>query len=358
MSAFIQNLRSPIDSLHIALLARKLGNPATAHEFVDKCRDMLEKAPSEDTKGEMSLRIASEIFSHTKDKKVKGMAAATMNMKGKSVCLVNARLAACNTALSMITSPVSGPADSVLCSAALASMKKERGSFIVEAFVPEILKVSNNPSLKTAFDCVGKYAERYSEYSCYGYEAYQNTIEVCASQNADSPELLLALIAARTSRGDRLGHFGCEEISRYYVDEIASITRDNTTRMVAETVSRICHLDAMDQAYFKGSVLYPLFKMLAEVIEQPRQSDNPADVLVSAEKSLFSEWDNDDDSDILVRSGAAKIFEEEIAKARNLYSARETVKEMVEAASGKHEAPEIEEVSDYILIDGVKLEKR
>ncbi|MHC9541693.1 MAG: hypothetical protein AB9903_19480 [Vulcanimicrobiota bacterium] len=358
MSTLIENLRNPIDSLHIALLARKLNDPATAHVFVDECRDMLDKAPTEDIKAEMSLKIANEMFSHTKDEKVKGVAAAAMNMKGEDICLNNARLAACNTALSMVTSPVSGPADSALCSAALATMKKARGSFIVEAFVPEILKVSNNPSLKAAFDCVEKYAAKYSGDACYGYEAYDNTMEVCSSHHSDSPELLLALTAAKISRGDRLGHFGCKEISRYYIDEIVSITRDDTTRIVAETVSRICNLDTVDRIYFKGSVFYPLFEMLAEVIEQPRQSDNPAEVLASAEKSLYLKWDNDKDSDDLIKNKAAGIFEEEIAKAGNEYSARESVKDMVEAVSGGNEAPDIEEGNDYILIDGVKLEKR
>lgn len=361
MSTLIQNLRNPIDSLHIALLARKLNDPATAQVFVDECRDMLDKAPTEDIRAEMSIKIASEMFSHTKDEKVKGAAAATLSMKRKDICSDSARIAACHAALSMITNPISGPADSALCSAALATIIKTRSYYIEDAFVPEILRVSDNPSLKVAFDCAEKYATKYSEYGSYRNEAFDNTIEVYSSHHCDSPELLLALTAAKTSRGDRLGDFGCKEISRYYIDEIVSVTKDDTTRIVAETVSRICNLDTVDLICSKGTVLYPLFEMLAEVIEQPRQSDNPAEVLASAENSLAIRWDNANIPNDIIKIEAARIFEEEIAKARKEYSTRESMKEvkdMVEAVSGGNEAPDIEEGNDYILIDGVKLEKR
>lgn len=367
MSTLIQNFKGSIDSMRISILASKLNNPDKAHEYAEECSDMLEKASTEDVEAELSRKMSKAILAHSKDEKAGGVAAAALNIEGTEKYCNELVIATTHAALSLITSPVSGPADSVLCATASRLMKTRCRWLVAGAFMPEISRLNTSPSLKAAIDCAKRYAEEYKEFSKYrGCTVYENTISTCADHQNDPPELLLALTAAKTIREDVLGDYGCRQMAVYYAKEIATVTGDETTRTVTETLSRICKLDTIDLLCSKGPILYPVFDVLAEVIKQPGQSDNPAEVLASAENSLFLKWKNGRVNDVIFWK-AEKIFEEDIAKADKIYSTKMSikksvneVKEMAKAVSGGKKASytEINDEDGYVVIDGIKLKKR
>jgi len=362
MSSFIQNLRRPIDSINIALIARKLDDPAKAPVYAKECIDIVEKAPTKEIKAELCLKIASEMKSHAKDEKVRCAAAATLNLKDSKYD--EATIAACHAALSMLSNPVSGPTDSALCSAALAAMEEglhesaegiycERA--VADAFSTEIVKQSSNQSVKTALQCAMKLSEKSRTYAFATYEA---TLDTCSRHSSYSREKMLAASAAECAEKDPSGYWECGVTAKTFLHEIAAVTKDDKLRTVVEAAAEVS--DAAAWAYTndtKGLIVSDIIEVVDDVIEKSNNTENPADVLAFAEQSLFLKWADNYIEDPL-RKRTEEIFRTAIEKADREYYSRKSVNEMAEALSGRPEAPEIEEQDDFILIDGVKLDRR
>jgi len=362
MSSFIQNLRRPIDSMNIALIARKLGDPANAPVYAKECVDIIEKAPTKEIKADLSLKIASEMKSHAKDEKVRCAAAATLNLKDSKYN--EAKIAACHAALSMLSNPVSGPADSALCAATLAAMEEglresSEGIYceraVADAFSPEIVRMSGNQSIKTALRCAMKLSEKSKTYA---FRTYSATLDTCSHHSSYSREKMLAASAEKCAEKDPSGYWECGLTAVAFLNEIAAVTKDDKLRTVAEAAAEVS--DAAAWAYTnntKGLTISDIIDVVDEMIDMPGEAENPADALAFAEQSLFLKWADNYIEDPL-RKRTEEIFKTAIEKSDREYYSRKSVNEMAEALSGSPDAPEIEEQDDFILIDGVKLDRK